>query len=70
MKASQTVKYLRLLSPIEFKLVVTETYRAKGYKVQHIRKLGDPGVDLVIRTDTGEKWIVQCILTALNVVIR
>jgi hypothetical protein len=60
MKASRSVADLRSLSPTEFEQVVAETYRAMGHKVQHIGKLGDHGVDLVIRTDIGEKWIVQC----------
>jgi restriction system protein len=60
MKTSRTVADLRSLSPTDFEQVVAETYRAMGHKVQHIGKLGDHGVDLVIRTDIGEKWIVQC----------
>ena len=31
-----------------------------GYKVAHIGKQGDHGVDLVVHHKNGEKWVVQC----------
>lgn len=48
------------LSPTEFEKVVAGIYRSQGYKVTHIGKQGDHGVDLIVLSDTGKKLIVQC----------
>ena len=51
---------LKLMDPTGFEIMVSETYRMLGYKVQHIGQSGDHGVDVELRTKSGEYWIVQC----------
>jgi hypothetical protein len=59
-RGARTVKQLLALTPDEFERVVERLYRSMGYKVTHVGKKGDHGVDLVIYDKKGEKWVVQC----------
>jgi hypothetical protein len=51
---------LQALSPDEFEQLVAETYRAFGYDVQFLDAQGDHEIDLLLRSSTGEKSVVQC----------
>lgn len=59
-RGARTVKQLLALTPYEFEQVIERLYRSIGYKVTHVGKQGDHGVDLVIYNKKGEKWVVQC----------
>jgi hypothetical protein len=48
------------LSPREFEEAVVELYRVMGHKSRRTGSVGDHGVDVVVDTSGGEKWIVQC----------
>ena len=50
------------LTPNEFELMVANYYRMLGHKVKVMGEKGQPdhGIDLIVNTNGGEKWIVQC----------
>ena len=48
------------LTPDEFEQLVAETYRTFGYDVQFVPAQGDHEIDLMLRSSTGEKSVVQC----------
>ncbi len=50
---------LKRMEPYEFESLVAEVYRALGYSAQTVGQSGDHGVDVVVRTPTGERWVVQ-----------
>ncbi len=55
-----TVNDLLNLSPTEYENMVMELYQAYGHQAKRTRATGDHGVDVVVQTKSGEKWIVQC----------
>jgi hypothetical protein len=57
---ASSVEDLRRLSPTDFENMVAELYAGMGHKATRTGATGDHGVDLVIQTSNGEKWIVQC----------
>lgn len=57
---TESIRELNLLTPVEFEKLTAETYRALGYRVKHMGKTGDHGVDLEVWTPEGEYWVVQC----------
>jgi len=44
----------------DFEEMVAELYRGLGHKAKRIGSSGDHGVDIVVQSKDGEKWIVQC----------
>jgi len=48
------------VSPAQFEDMVVELYRKKGAKAWRTGATGDHGVDVVVETPRGEKWVVQC----------
>jgi restriction system protein len=54
------VDQLNALHPTEFEKLVQAIYRELGYSARHNGQAGDHGVDLDVRTPTGERWVVQC----------
>ena len=44
----------------EFEDLVADLYRALGHQAARTNATGEHAIDLVIRTRTGQKWIVQC----------
>lgn len=48
------------LTADEFEQLVAETYRTFGYDVQFFTAQGDRVIDLMLRSSTGEKSVVQC----------
>ncbi len=57
---ASTLEDLRSLSPADFEELVAETYRAQGHRVQVVGGTGDHGIDLIVRSQRGETWLVQC----------
>ena len=51
---------LLALSPAAFEEMVAEMFRAMGHQAKRTGRSGDHGVDIVVRTRKGAKWIVQC----------
>ena len=50
----------RQLSPTQFELACAVLYQSAGHRVKHLGRRGDHGVDLLVKSKTGEKWVVQC----------
>jgi len=48
------------ISPTQFEKMVVELYSLHGYKPERTGTIGDHGVDIIVHTPKGEKWIVQC----------
>lgn len=54
------IQDLKAMDPYDFEALVAETYAALGYSVQHVGHSGDHGIDVALRTQSGEDWVVQC----------
>lgn len=50
---------LKRMEPYEFEALVAEVYRALGYSARTVGQSGDHGVDVLVDTPSGERWIVQ-----------
>ncbi len=48
------------LSPDDFESLIAGLFRSYGHKAQVTGGSSDHGVDVVVQTNSGEKWIVQC----------
>jgi hypothetical protein len=48
------------LPPNEFEEMTAELYRAMGHQARRTGSIGDHGVDVIVKTKNGEKWVVQC----------
>lgn len=48
------------LSPSEYEQMVVELYQAYGHQARRTGTIGDHGVDVIVQTKSGEKWVVQC----------
>lgn len=57
---ARTSKDLLRLSPKEFEDMVVEYYLTTGNKAKRTGTIGDHGVDVVVNTANGEKWVIQC----------
>jgi len=57
---AQTPQDLLDVSPAQFEKMVVELYETRGYKAKRTGATGDHGVDVVVETPKGEKWVVQC----------
>jgi restriction system protein len=58
--AARDLAGLHALSPAAFEQLTAEVYRAQGCRVQVVGASGDHGLDLVMRSPHGEKWVAQC----------
>jgi HJR/Mrr/RecB family endonuclease len=56
----KSIEDMQLLSPSEFEKLVAKTYREQGHSVEIVGATGDHGIDLVVHTNKGETWLVQC----------
>ena len=56
----QSIRHLLALSPEQFEELVTSSYQRLGFKARRVGQSGDHGVDVVLRTREGKKWVVQC----------
>lgn len=57
---ANTLEELLALSPEDFEWLVADLFRSYGHQVEVSGGNGDHGVDVVVQTAQGEKWIVQC----------
>lgn len=57
---AQTLDDLLALSPDDFEALIAELFEVYGHQTRVMGGNGDHGVDVVVTTTEGEKWIVQC----------
>jgi len=57
---AQTLEDLMALSPDDFEALIAKLFEAYGHDTTVMGGNGDHGVDVVVSTTMGEKWIVQC----------
>lgn len=57
---SREIEDLYLLSPRQFENLISAYFEQYGFETERVGRSRDHGVDLIILTKTGEKWIVQC----------
>ena len=57
---ARTSRDLLDASPSQFEKMVMELYSLRGYDARRTGAIGDHGVDVVVKTPKGAKWIVQC----------
>ncbi len=57
---AKSIEELRLLSPDEFEELIAAYFEMYDFKVRRVGRTGDHGIDLVVYTRQGEKWVVQC----------
>ena len=55
-----TPRDLKGLSGDDFELLVVELFRRQGHQARRVGQWGDHGVDIVVDSTDGQKWIVQC----------
>jgi hypothetical protein len=48
------------LSDLELEKLAAQVYSRMGYKVQHVGKMGDHGIDVLLINPNNQKEIVQC----------
>ncbi len=48
------------ISPSQFEKMVLELYNLRGYKARRTGATGDHGVDVIVQTPNGKKWVIQC----------
>ena len=48
------------LSDLELEKLAAQVYKKMGYKVQHVGKMGDHGIDVLLINPNNQKEIVQC----------
>ncbi len=58
--SAQTAQDLLDISPAQFEKMVVELYEIRCYSAKLTGTTGDHGVDVVVQTPKGEKWIIQC----------
>lgn len=56
----KSIQQLKSMAPDQFEELVAATYRGLGYRAKRVGHSGDHGVDVLMRGDDGQKWIVQC----------
>ncbi len=57
---ARTPQDLLDISPAQFEKMAVEIYEMRGLKVERTGATGDHGVDIVVESSRGEKWVVQC----------
>lgn len=57
---AQTLEDLMALSPEDFEALIAKLFEVYGHQTMLMGGNGDHGVDVVVTTSEGEKWIVQC----------
>ena len=60
LRNAQRIDDLRRLPPAEFEALIAAYFNQYGHKATHTGRSGDHGIDLLIQSRQGEKWIVQC----------
>jgi HJR/Mrr/RecB family endonuclease len=51
---------LKTRSPQDFEALVASLFKAYGHDVELVGGHSDHGVDIFVRNEAGEKWVVQC----------
>jgi restriction system protein len=57
---AQKIEDLLALTPEEFEALVAGLFRAYGHQAEAMGGISDHGIDVVVQSNQGEKWIVQC----------
>ena len=57
---ARTLDDLLEMTPDAFEALIAKLFEAYGHQAEVQGGNGDHGVDVVVMTDEGEKWIVQC----------
>jgi restriction system protein len=57
---ARSLEDLLAMSPEEFEALIATLFRAYDHRAEVAGGSGDHGVDVVVISDQGEKWIVQC----------
>lgn len=57
---AQDARELLDVSPAQFEEMVAELYNLRGYQATRMGSIGDHGIDLLVTTPQGKKWVVQC----------
>ena len=57
---ARTLEGLLALSPEEFEMLVAELFESYGHQTQIAGGTSDHGVDVIVQSAQGEKWVVQC----------
>jgi len=56
----QNAKELLDVSPAQFEKMVVELFQIAGHDAKRTGTTGDHGIDVVVKSKKGEKWVVQC----------
>ena len=56
----RTLEGLLALTPEEFELLVAELFESYGHRAEVAGGSSDHGVDVIVESAQGEKWVVQC----------
>ena len=57
---AQKLEDLFELTPEDFEAFIADLFQAYGYDAQVVGGNADHGVDVIVLTDQGEKWVIQC----------
>lgn len=57
---ARTLEELLALSPEQFEKLVAELFESYGHQTQIAGGTSDHGVDVIVKSAQGEKWVVQC----------
>lgn len=57
---ARTLDKLLALSPGDFEVLVAKLFTSYGHQAEVAGSTSDHGVDVIVRSIQGEKWVVQC----------
>lgn len=57
---AQELEDLLAMSPEDFEALVAALFRSYGHQAEVCGGSADHGVDVIVHTDQGETWVVQC----------
>lgn len=57
---ARTLEALLALSPEDFELLAAELFVSYGHQAEVAGGTSDHGVDVIVQSAQGEKWVVQC----------
>ncbi len=57
---ARSLEALMALSPDDFERLVAELFASYGHQAQVAGGASDHGVDVIVQSAQGEKWVVQC----------
>jgi restriction system protein len=60
LKDSQTIEDLLAMTSDQFEDLVAKLFTVYGHDVEKVGGSSDHGVDILVISDWGEKWVVQC----------